>query len=132
MLALVVGKVNKGKRKMLFILALCKSFAFAQAIVKTQTVSCTYLYLLTTMLLLLIIFPLFSKPTKGVSHYGLAIYIKKWRKSLLYSYPIFQVFLKAKEELWKLKYFTMQKYINLQKNPLKQTKILQDRIITLL
>jgi hypothetical protein len=46
-----------------------------------------------------------------VSHCGLAIYIKK--------YP------KAKEELWKLKYFTMQKY-NLQKNPLKETKILQD------
>ncbi len=38
--------------------------------------------------------------------------------------------LKAKEEeLWKLKYFTMQKY-NLQKNALKETKILQD-IITL-
>jgi hypothetical protein len=37
--------------------------------------------------------------------------------------------LKAKEELWKLKYFTMQEY-NLQKNPLKETKILQD-IITL-
>jgi uncharacterized metal-binding protein len=36
---------------------------------------------------------------------------------------------KAKEELWKLKYSTMQKY-NLQKNPLKETKILQD-IITL-
>ncbi len=36
----------------------------------------------------------------GVSHYGLAIYIKKY--------------LKAKEELWKLKYFTIQKY-NLQK-----------------
>jgi hypothetical protein len=36
---------------------------------------------------------------RGVSHYGLAIYIKKY--------------LKAKEELWKLKYFTMQKYINL-------------------
>ncbi len=35
----------------------------------------------------------------GVSHCGLAIYIKKY--------------LKAKEELWKLKYFTMQKY-NLQ------------------
>jgi len=35
-----------------------------------------------------------------------------------------------KEELWKLKYFTMQKY-NLQKNPLKETKILQDIIITL-
>jgi len=40
-------------------------------------------------------------------------------------------YLKAKEELWKLKYFTMQKCINLQKNPLKETKILQD-IITLL
>jgi hypothetical protein len=35
----------------------------------------------------------------------------------------------SKEELWKLKYFTMQKY-NLQKNPLKETKILQN-IITL-
>jgi hypothetical protein len=35
-------------------------------------------------------------------------------------------YLKAiEEELWKLKYFTMQKY-NLQKNPLKETKILQD------
>jgi hypothetical protein len=34
---------------------------------------------------------------KGVvSHRGLAIYIKKYRK--------------AKEEFWKLKYFTMQKY----------------------
>jgi hypothetical protein len=31
---------------------------------------------------------------KGVSHRGLAIYIKKYHK--------------AKEELWKLKYFTMQ------------------------
>jgi hypothetical protein len=50
-----------------------------------------------------------------VSHCGLAICIKKY--------------LKAKEELWKLKYFTMQKY-NLQKNPLKETKILED-IITL-
>jgi len=39
--------------------------------------------------------------TRGVSHCGLAIYIKKY--------------LKAKEELWKLKYFTMQKY-NLQKS----------------
>jgi hypothetical protein len=34
--------------------------------------------------------------TRGVSHCGVAIYIKKY--------------LKAKEELWKLKYFTMQKY----------------------
>jgi hypothetical protein len=33
----------------------------------------------------------------------------------------------AKEELWKLKYFTIQKY-NLQENPLKETKILQDII----
>jgi hypothetical protein len=46
-----------------------------------------------------------------VSHGGLAMYIKKN--------------IKAKEQLWKLKYFTMQKY-NLQKNPLKETKILQD------
>jgi hypothetical protein len=38
--------------------------------------------------------------TRGVSHWGLAICIKKY--------------LKAKEEIWKLKYFTMQKY-NLQK-----------------
>jgi hypothetical protein len=51
-----------------------------------------------------------------MSHYGLAIYIKKY--------------LKAKEELWKFKYFTMQKH-NLQKNPLKETKILQG-MITLL
>jgi hypothetical protein len=50
-----------------------------------------------------------------VSHCGLAIYIKK--------YP------KAKEELWKLKYFTLQTY-DLQKNPVKETKILQD-VITL-
>jgi hypothetical protein len=37
--------------------------------------------------------------------------------------------LKAKEEFWKLKYFTMQKYKR-PKNPLKETVILQD-IITL-
>jgi hypothetical protein len=35
---------------------------------------------------------------------------------------------KAKEELWKYKYFPMQK-CNLQKDPLKETKILQDIII---
>jgi hypothetical protein len=40
--------------------------------------------------------------TRGVSHYGLAIYIKKY--------------LKAKEELWKLKYFTKQKNIIFQKS----------------
>jgi hypothetical protein len=56
-----------------------------------------------------------SKKTRDVSHCGLAIYIKKY--------------LKAKEELWKLKYFTMQTY-NLQKNPLKETEIIQV-IITL-
>jgi hypothetical protein len=38
--------------------------------------------------------------TMGVSHCGLAICIKKY--------------LKAKEEIWKLNYFTLQKY-NLQK-----------------
>jgi hypothetical protein len=38
--------------------------------------------------------------TMGVSHCGLAIYIKKY--------------LHAKEELWEFKYFTMQK-CNLQK-----------------
>jgi hypothetical protein len=46
--------------------------------------------------------------TRGVSHCGLAIYIKKYLKA-------------EEEELWKLKYFTMQNY-NLQKNPLKKIK----------
>jgi hypothetical protein len=31
-------------------------------------------------------------------------------------------YLKAKEELWKFKYFTMQKYNLQKKNPLKETK----------
>ncbi len=52
-----------------------------------------------------------AKETRGVSHCGLAINIKKY--------------LKAKEELWKFKYFIMQNY-NLQKTSLKETKILQD------
>jgi hypothetical protein len=59
--------------------------------------------------------PLHTQPTyrqtRGVSHCSLAIYTKKY--------------FKAKDELWKFKYFTMQKY-NLQKNSLKGTKILQD------
>jgi hypothetical protein len=38
---------------------------------------------------------MYATTTRGVSHCGLAIYIKNY--------------LKAKEELWKLKYFTMQK-----------------------
>ncbi len=51
-----------------------------------------------------------TQPTKtrDVSHCGLAMYIKKY--------------LKAKEELWKLKYFTMQKY-NLQKILQKKPKL---------
>jgi hypothetical protein len=50
-----------------------------------------------------------SSKTRGVSHCGLAIYIKKY--------------VKAKEELGKLKYFTMQTY-NLQKILSKSFKIL--------
>ncbi len=46
--------------------------------------------------------------TRGVSRCGLAVYTKKY--------------LKAKEELWKFKYFSMQKY-NHKKNPPKETKI---------
>jgi hypothetical protein len=46
--------------------------------------------------------------TRGVSHCGLAIYIKKY--------------LRAKRRIWKFKYFTMQKH-DFQKNPLKGTKI---------
>jgi hypothetical protein len=37
----------------------------------------------------------------------------------------FKRYLKAKVELWILKYFTMQKY-DLQKIPQKETKILQE------
>jgi hypothetical protein len=39
----------------------------------------------------------YTNSTRGVSHCGLAIYIKKY--------------LKAKEVLWKLKYFTMENII---------------------
>jgi hypothetical protein len=53
--------------------------------------------------------------TRGVSQcWSWGIYIEKYLKA-------------KEEELWKLKYFTMQNY-NLQKNPLKETKILQDII----
>jgi hypothetical protein len=38
----------------------------------------------------------FPNQTRGASHPSFAIYIKKY--------------FKAKEELWKLKYFTIQKY----------------------
>jgi hypothetical protein len=37
-------------------------------------------------------------------------------------------YLKAKEELWKLKYISPCKNIIFKKNPLKETKILQDNI----
>jgi hypothetical protein len=53
-------------------------------------------------------YDLLQLETRGVSHCGLAIYNKK-------------KYLKAKEELWKFKYFTMWKY-NLQGNPLKETQ----------
>jgi hypothetical protein len=46
---------------------------------------------------------------RGVSHCGLAIYIKRY--------------FKAKGELWKLKYFTMQKY-NLEKSSCKNRPII--------
>jgi hypothetical protein len=52
-----------------------------------------------------------NKTTKqgGVSHRGLAIYIKKH--------------LKATSEIRKFKYFTMQKYNNLQKSPLNNSQL---------
>jgi hypothetical protein len=46
-----------------------------------------------------------TRTTMGDSLCGLDIYIKKYLK-------------KAKDKLWKLKYFSMKKY-NLQRNPLK-------------
>jgi hypothetical protein len=39
---------------------------------------------------------MFHGETRGASHCGLAVYIKKYLKA-------------KKKELWKLKYFTMQK-----------------------
>jgi hypothetical protein len=42
-------------------------------------------------------------------HAAFAIYIQKYLKA-------------KEEELWKLKYFTMQKYNNLQNNLLRETK----------
>jgi hypothetical protein len=49
--------------------------------------------------------------TRGVSHCELAIYNKKY--------------LNAKEELWKFKYFTMQKH-NFQKNPSRRHNSITD------
>jgi hypothetical protein len=50
--------------------------------------------------------------TRGVSHRGLAIYIKKY--------------LKAKEEFMKIQILHHAKHIIFKKNPPKETKILQD------
>jgi hypothetical protein len=47
---------------------------------------------------------LIRQQPRGVSHCGLAIYVEK------------RYLKKAKEELWKLKYFTMQKNIIFQKS----------------
>jgi hypothetical protein len=52
-------------------------------------------------------FYLYIKEQRGVSYYGLATYIKKY--------------LKPKEELWKLRYFNMQKF-NLQKKSSKRNQ----------
>jgi len=51
---------------------------------------------------------LYSLKTTGMPHCGIVIYIKKY--------------FRAKEEVWKHKYFTMQKY-NLQKNPLQNIHV---------
>jgi hypothetical protein len=48
------------------------------------------------------------KQTRGMSQCGLAIYIKKY--------------LKAKEELWKLKYFTMRKIQSLKSSSKEKKK----------
>jgi hypothetical protein len=58
--------------------------------------------------------PYSSKANKGVCHtLALPFTLKRY--------------VNAKEELWKLKYFTIQKiYLIFKKNPLKETKILQD------
>jgi hypothetical protein len=57
-----------------------------------------------------------SLGSRGVSHFVMALPLT------------LKKYLKAKEELWKLEYFTMLKY-NLQKSSKKETKILQDNII---
>jgi hypothetical protein len=54
---------------------------------------------------------------------GVAIFVNNGWSCHIY----IKKYLNANKELRKFKYFTMQKY-NLQKNPLKQTKIFQDII----
>jgi hypothetical protein len=50
------------------------------------------------------------KITRGVSHCGLAIYVKK------------SILIRPKKELWKFKYFTMQKYNRTKKFSKKRNK----------
>jgi hypothetical protein len=60
----------------------------------------------------------FCTPTRGVSHYGLAIYIKCNLRQKKKNYGNSNI-------------SPCKKNINLQNNLLKETKILQDIIITL-
>jgi hypothetical protein len=99
--------------------ALCKSFAFAQAILDTNN-----LMHLLTMLLLIIIFPLLSKPIRVVSHYmALPFTLKN------------KVILRQKKQK-NYGNSNISPYKNTliftKKIPLKETKIFQDVIITLL
>ncbi len=55
---------------------------------------------------------------------------KDYKIIIILKWVISNKFQDIKEELRKLKYFTMQKYIIFKKNPQKETKILQD-ILTL-
>jgi hypothetical protein len=91
--------------------ALCKSFAFAQAIVDTNSLMHLLTYLLLCSSLL---YSLYFQSQQGVCHTtGLPFALKSGGNRCIRIQ--FFKYLKAKEELWKLKYFTMQKYINLQK-----------------
>jgi len=66
-------------------------YHFSQHVENGQSVVSVIQFVLDIVLLRLV---LFGRETRGVLHRGLAIDIKKY--------------LKANEELWKLKYFTMQ------------------------
>ncbi len=73
-------------------LTFCFVFIFSWHPISTWRVSHEIIFLMTSSFMKI----------RGLSHSGLAIYTKKD--------------LKAKEELWKLKYFTMQKYIIFKKS----------------
>jgi hypothetical protein len=61
----------------------------------------------------------------GLQHLNVTTQYKQWVCHIVAFAIYIKKYLKAKEELWKLKYFTIN---HLQKNPLKQTKILQNVI----